>query len=451
MNWILPSVVVIALAGLTTIAASERLRTRYLGNKPLLNAGLPLVAAGLVWLATQGGGLARSILVEGSVPPAVLDVFIEDIQFGLPTVSDLYKERRLNSEDLNAIFTPFRDLTETVSLTAEEAAQLNALAAQSGMVQPVNPGRVYSMREVAGLLRSLSYYYEYTQWAPLARQWSARLEDGASGAGTEVWQFVQESLETDVESAGVLSGIVGMMALEMIEVDSSTQACLPEPFDGIVLEEIQRDEGSFLALSTPRYTLPLVGLPSNQRRIEKAGRLVELFRFGCSTQLAMLFERASRVFEREANLIEQAVTTWNRALADRRSSRIAATVTISNLGKYNAFIRRDASIIVGPRGEESPERQIRLILRAHLDDADSPYIRIPSRDVTTLQFAARMNDEDKERIYHSFASGLTYLRMAVLANSGAHTSVSYSDLVPFSAEAKTAAETDLVERIKLRL
>jgi hypothetical protein len=200
------------------------------------------------------------------------------------------------------------------------------------------------------------------------------------------------------------------------------------------------------------------------------GSLTGLFIY-LTTLVSRLWTRsfsAGGIFRSEADKIRRYVDEVKRSIDTRQSDFVTITATLSNIGKFDSFIRKNAKVVVGTTGNN--QTAISFIAKLvenessnkPADDesskqtpvaaanAPSAYIGLSSRKTLTTKWSAMLSKSDKDRIHGGFMSGLTYLRMGIVANSGDAEVEILSPLTPFSEKAKDIA-TQRVRDLKVSL
>jgi hypothetical protein len=230
------------LAGLAAIGTVPRLRTRLLGTSSLAHGTLPLIAAGLTWIATELSDVYKDRLSDSSAPDDATFAFIEEVRFGLPTIPATYKERELSGHDLQLLFAPFRKSKEAIRLTQQEVQRINAIAEVSGQVESISSERSYQLKELADNFSPVvGFYHEYGQWENVCAEWSNALKSSADMPAAdrnqrrtnEVWRFVRNNIRPVLNAPGLFQGIIGMASRGQLSLDPVQGDCLDVPLPGI--------------------------------------------------------------------------------------------------------------------------------------------------------------------------------------------------------------------------
>src|SRR5262249_32980814 len=121
---------------------------------------------------------------------------------------------------------------------------------------------------------------------------------------------------------------------------------------------------------------------------------------------------------------------------------------ISNVGRFDSFVRSEAKALVGPRqtADKLSLRINRMTERAKEDSDDrdddlaSPYMEVKSRTSLLVTFFSRPPTEVRQQLHGAYSSGQAFLRMGILASAGALESSVLSQTVPFSQSARADFE-----------
>lgn len=461
MYWVFAFLTVALLAGLIALMAAGPLRDRVLGKNPTLNALVPITAAGLAWVATFLGGLARGVISDNTPPAESLAVFVEDISFGFPELDD-YQSHSLSGEEIKRILAPFNELSDqTINLADDERARINEIANQSGQLKPVPSATVTDLAKVATYLRdAISVYYEYrNEWSTLPSQWAREIEAGvAAGEGpVAILATFVERLEGYQRGAGLFQGMIGMDSQGTVSLDTdSAEGCSRVEVPWVRYSTVipARIGGpATLGFLFPKFRMPLVRENSSENRLESAAKLADLFKQACVQKIAAVLDEASQVFSFEADLMARYVEVWNDILGSRRSNKLSLRVTISNVGKYDSFVRRTGKIAVGPKGRNKDKIEVLIGADEEEDDEGgdtSPFLSIPSRSTITRTFTAHLTEETSERLHGTYVGGLNFLKLGVRASAGKYEGEFRSPPTPFSDQARKQVEAR-IEQMDLEL
>jgi hypothetical protein len=443
--WI-PFVAITILAGLATVMAKTSLRDRLIGASPMANAMVPLLAGGLAWGTSVLVGPLAGEIADGAIPAPTISVFVEDIDFGLPEIPADYKSRELNTNDLERVLRPFVDSAELISLNASEADRLNRLAQPSGMAGNVMV-TTYTMPEVARLITGpVAYYSKYESWRVKAQQMSDQI---VTTAATDVerraamWSFVNGPLYSNLDSAGIMRGIVGMADRQELGLEKLDGDCVDSPISGITYAL----HGDDYNLSFATFGMTLASTDDSVERREKAEKMAKLFQYGCLRSLKATLQDASRRYASETDLMGRYLEEWSEILRSRKSKSMKLRVTFANTGKYDVFVRKDAKIAVGPQDGSSQNKIEAFITESSYDGrqkVESPYFSVRSRSAETKTFVAKFKDDVSAKFHGAYVGELSYLRMGGLVNSGEHEQPFLSAIAPFS----TAARGKMRDRIE---
>ena len=436
----------LGVACVVAVAATPSLRAKIVGSGPVRNAALPLVAAGFAWVASMAGGLTKDLLKESTIPSDSIQVFVEDTAFSFPHVGGIYRERRLTTADLQKLSEPFESVDDVITLTADEYQLLWELESRSGMLPPVNPGQSI---DVSNLFRSHLYqpaglYFEYGRWSERLDRWSKHLvgalEEEAADPRDIMLEFTGRRGELGgyAESAGILRSIVGIAFRRELSLSSRPGECMHQKLEEIQLEE--SDEGGSLDFAT--YRIRLWGPAEPERRAAAARELARLLQGGCVGSLARIFRLASNRLGLEQNLMGDWVEKWNEILRARRSSKLRVRVTVSNLGRFDSFYRREARVVVGAKGDEGERLDFEAVaISEDRSPLVEPFVRVSSRSTDTRDFVVIFSDEEQlsERVHAIFQGQISYLRIGLLVSAGQDEDVVVSQVAPFSSDAVNAS------------
>jgi hypothetical protein len=448
-------VTILVIAALTGIMASESIRSRIFGNRRYLSALVPLVAAASVWAADAMLEFLGDKVSDSSVPASQVSVFIEDVSFGYPGIPDTYKEKRLIGEELRRFLQPFTDVRTTIAFTPDETKRLNDLAMKSGQIRQLNEGQAYSMKDLEEILGGVLYYYEYIHWKAILDSWASFLrEQSEKGNQPEatVDVFVESLMRQITDATGIYSAIVGMAARGNVIIPSASPRPGEQRIPWIQWEESTQHGGWCIHFRT--FAMLLAKSEEFKIRRDAAQRLYDLFSYGRVEQIREVLVDASSVLGQEAEVISEHAAELDRILASRRSKRLVVIATISNIGKFDAFFRKEAKIAVGPQGRGTEKIPVILMAESFTDESatysdKSPYFCVPSRQAVTVEFTTDLSDSLSDRLHGSYTSGFTYLQLGLVANAGKAQQDCASAPTPFSTAARTAA-TKRVDDIPMR-
>jgi hypothetical protein len=452
------------LAVLATVAATialppiQRRIFRANATAPTL---VPLVAAGLAWLTASAFLIVKDQFTESSAPTPILTAFVEDINFGYPEVTDEYRGHSLTSRDLKEFAAQYNAQDETIRLSADEVARLNSIADQSGMADPVHGYSPYALSEVADkIMQPMAFYWEYTHWPESLADWSRALASNDNGDAEHViLGFVKQNLLPVLQSPGIFQALIGAADREDIDLLPLAGDCQARPVPGIS-SELDRDGTYYLVLPTVRMTL---SVGDNEGRLTQAKNIAHLLTYACNRTLAHVFGRGADLLTRESKLMDSYIQAWNEIIKSRKSNSLSLTVTLSNLGMFDTFVRRDAKIVVGSLGKSANTVYTIVRGRSRTPPATSStasqdkspegselYIRVPSRSAVTIDFQAKLTDSLSDQLAGTFAGGLNFLRLGVLVSAGNNERVVLSATTPFSRKAREEAAR-MVQQVAVKL
>ena len=427
-----------SIATMATVMANSHLRTRLIGENPLVNGLVPVAAAGVVFATTAVMPVLQDQIVDSDAPGTNLTAFVESITFGIPPIPDDYKLRALRDDEITTLLAPVRSPQMTIRLSPDEAERLNAISSKSGQSaqSPVSELRTYSMNEVVdNFLPAFAYYFEYGEWSKLCRDWATELGGPHGSSAQELEQFMASHVKSVANAAGLLAAMVGML--------DRGDFSIPEiPGDGIrttVPGYGFRKIGNEYVLLLHGVDAVLVSSDDSAERIAAATALAGLFQHAKTHALAQMFAASSTVLEREDGLMGKYLAEWQAILASRKPRRIELNLTISNIGKYDTFVRRDVKAAVGTRGSDARIEAVLHRVTDSTDDKLEPYESIKSRTAETHTYSADLDSVSSDQLRGAYDSGLNYLRVAVLASAGTREITVASQLTPFSRKAMEIA------------
>lgn len=446
MRILIITAAVVLLAMIASVASVPELRARTIGDIPLLNALVPLAAAGLVWLATALVGYAQGIVEEGTPPKDLANVLVEDISFGFPKIDFAYQSQRLTGSRMRQFLKPFSGSGQSIAFSNEEANALNAIATRSGMLHQVIDGKDYDLKDIRNIIRPTLLYYEYTQWSPRLIEWADFLATNKDNPAA-IQSLVDEHISRYIESSGIFQGIVGMADREefsLTPIPAEVELGTRQESIGFVHSA---EEGHLIVFR--EFGIKIADSDSLPNRIEAGKELALLLRNGCRVTLEGVFRKAADIFLREVRLIDGFVGTLNSILTSRTSTNFSLLVSISNVGRYDTFFRRQAKVIVGAPG--SGVGPLELVVTVEEGEEvsgsarDTPYFVVESRDTSTIKFSAVVPDELRGRLHGAYASGLNYLKIGLIASAGTWETSVASAAAPFSVDARQAVEQKINE------
>ena len=384
-----------------------------------------------------------------SAPVASLKVFISDIAFGIPQIPDSYGLRALGTDEISELLAPLRESDETIRLSEGEARILNEISDASNQAasRPVSSERIYSMEEtVESFSNSFGYYYEYTQWEAVAKEWSEFLSREGESAVQRINAFANTQVAGVPDGAGLFSAVVGMAAIGvlgqesayLLNLDRGDDRCAGEGSINIRLALRDTEEGPFIVIDWGRFVAPIA--PADMPdRVEAAEKLVGLLEDACAETLSRVLDDASRIFGREHVLMKRYLDGWNGVFAARRATSLRLTATISNLGLFDTYIYPDIRVGIGNVGLDE-----KILLT--LTPRENAYIQIEARTTNTHTFRASLAPELSEILHGAFTGGLNYVQAGIVGSIGGPNEVIYSPITPFSSAARERLRQE-VERI----
>ena len=424
-----------------------------LGAAFSLGASRPIrdVSATLAeWLRTRG-------VADGgaSVNPAEptsddrLDLTIENIEFGVRQIPDAYENRHLSPDEISQLLAPLRESDERITLTDDEASSLNAIADASNQaaLSPVASNRAYDMTRIASLFEpGFSFYYEYTQWETVARTWSDLFKTTDQTASEVLRSFV--SLQHgQPDSPGIFSGLAAMATIEGGD-GNVLLSLMPEEGDcgdpGATNVRLVTEPGGLFEpdsyfINWGRYASPIsISVPfDREARVMALSALVELFANACVETLGRVLETASKIYGEEHALMKRYIDEWNGILQTRDPGNLRVTVTMSNRGMEDAYVRGAVRAAVGSRGEGG---KILLTLTHDADLGDSSpanHLAVAARASTAFVFNVALDSQTSQRLHGAFTSGLNFVQVGALVLRD--NQVAYSPVTPFSDAARREA------------
>ena len=183
---------------------------------------------------------------------------------------------------------------------------------------------------------------------------------------------------------------------------------------------------------------------NNPRRIAHAENLARLFQDGCALTLSRVFRQAGDIFGVEHVGMKASLDEWNRIFAARQGSSLALTVTISNVGRFDSYVRREIRAAVGNPGT-SPKLYFDLVSRdgAAEDITMTPSLPVEARTARTYKFHAS-SDSDLDALYGAFQSRLNhYIVVGAFPSLGDPNDVVRAPETPFSGEARERVRREI--------
>ena len=340
---------------------------------------------------------------------------------------------------------PFRTSDETIRLTPSEVATFNRIAFDSFQAsgRPVSADQTYSMTDVSEVFfPSFALYYEYQTWGTVAKNWSEFLHNNRDGPAPQVMKrFAAEQVYHLPSTPMFLDALVGMIALDQIEIHYSPADCKADPSSsGIRL----KDEGDSLVIDWGSFSSEVTSKDNEISRVD-AGRTVGyLLSHGCIDIVIDVFSKMEEIFVREAKHMQSFLDEWEAVLRKRKSKTIEISLTISNVGKFDTHIRRDVRAAIGAKGDsEKIHFTVQAKPETEKGGGDGLYRHLGTRSASTIVFRTSLDADESERVHGAFTSGLNYIRVAVLASSGDWKEVVFSSVAPFSSAAKSQSERQI--------
>lgn len=439
---------VAGLALLSLSLAVPSIRLRLVGGSNVRHALVPIVVAGLLWTTASAADFLKGRLEESTVPDDVLILHVQSVDFGLPRVPVAYRDQDYSNDQLREALAPLTSIKERVVLAPAEVERLNAIAQPSGMLDRLNKNRTFTTTDVAAAIsRPLAFTFNYRDWARASAEW-ARLLDGLRSnvdKGASLLAFI-DVIETEITAAGLFQAIIGMADRGSITIPDGKGDCRPAQVESARIETT----GQNVHLTFPTFRSLLSDSDDAPGRRANAMKFGRLFEFACLGSLSIVMRQAATDFSEEASMMDRYVDTWNEVLASKRPETIRIRASVSNIGRFDSFVRTSAKVSVGPLGASSPLSftVTRLPSEQRGDDSrpsggiaeDSSFIHVPSRSNVVVAFLARLSDEMKEKLYGAYQSEQAFLRLGILASAGASESPVLSQVAPFSHKALTSFE-----------
>ena len=389
-----------------------------------------------------------------SAPVASLRAFISDISFGIPQIPDSYGLRALSGDEISEFLAPLRESDETVSLSEDEVRLLNDIssASNAAALRPVSTERIYGMEEVVELFyNSFSFYYEYTQWESVAKEWGEFLSRDDEPELQRIYSFSNQVVGVP-NAAGLFGSMVGMAVIGLLGQDGrlayllnfdrgNNDRCVGAGSTNIRLDVREMEGEPIVVIDWGGFVAP-VASADNTERVEEARKLVALLDEACVDTLSRVLNDASRVFGREHVFMKRYLEEWNSVFAARRATNLRLTATISNLGLFDTYIYPDIRIGIGNRGIDE---KIVLTLTSSRTNA---FIEIEARTTRTHTFRASLDSQVSEVLHGAFTGGLNYVQAGIIGSIGGPNEVIYSPITPFSSAARARLRQE-VDRISV--
>lgn len=434
------------LALLSLLLALPSVRRRLIGSSNLRNALIPVVTAGLLWVTASSADVLKGRIEENTIPDDVLSLHIQDVEFGIPPIPTEYREHDYSFKQVKEALAPLNASDNKLNLTDDEIERLNAIARRSGMVEPIDKNQSCTTKDVANAVAGpLAFTFNYTDWSKVSLAWAnildgSRATDDKNGA---LSKFV-DAVQMQLTAAGLFQSIVGMAHRQMMVIPDGAGDCLEAPNMMVRLEE---NEGVNY-LMFPTFRSHLCRANDSLGRTQAAKKFAHLFELSCVESLSAVFRKASTCFQDEADLMNKFVDEWNRILASRQPETIRIKVSISNVGRFDSFVRPVAKISVGPIGASEPLVFTVTKLSSKSSNAEeesdtSPdtsdgFVHVESRSSVIVTFYSRLSTDLQKRLYGAYRSEQAHLRLGVLASAGSSESPILSQIAPFSSNAQTA-------------
>jgi hypothetical protein len=144
------------------------------------------------------------------------------------------------------------------------------------------------------------------------------------------------------------------------------------------------------------------------------------------------------------------ISAWNEILRNRQSSSFILTATLSNVGRFDSFVRSKGKVVIG----HSTTQKHELIVEEYGESGEkigrALYIPVKSREAKTVNFIARLDHNERDSVRGTFESALVYVRLGLLVSTGTHESKIISPLSPFSVKAREQHD-EKVNSLKVNL
>ena len=235
MSLVLAFVILVGLAGLVGVMAAPGVRQRFVGNSPLGNAAVPLIAAVLAWIVASSGSVMFDWLSDSTAPRSNLNIFVEDIEFGLPGVPTAYTEKPISDDELAEIVKKFSDERRRIYLTEDEVERLNGISSDSvqAATRSVSVHRAYSLSDVAEIITpSLAFYFDYVRFETITAKWSNLLQRTGS-RDEQMNSFVNREIYQNIHASEIFSLLASMASIhvdghQFVDLTPVSSDCLPE-------------------------------------------------------------------------------------------------------------------------------------------------------------------------------------------------------------------------------
>lgn len=427
---------VIVLAALGIVLSAPAVREKMIGQSRLRTALIPLFAGAVVWLLQAVAGFMADRVADESAPGNNLTAFIQSVTFAYPRVPSTFQSTLLPSQ-IEDELKPFRDDVQKVRLTAMEIEELNAIEKRSGMLRHISGGPIFKISQVGEYLEPpFAFYGRYQAWTVASRSFVAPLRQSPSAATpAEKYRLLTSTVESVDSLPGLLQAIVGIHYRRHIALSPMQEDCLQGHDSEIPLVS----EGNALYLNFQTFKAHLYS-GTEPGRVASARALGNLFESACLLTLARVFEDAAKVMEVETDLMGRYLRKWDDLLANKQPESMRIGVQISNIGKYDSFVRREGKVSVGSKGSDAP---IEVMVKARSgasgesaqEDAERS-IKIASRSNEYVTFDVELPDLSKQQLFGAYKSGLVYVRLGLLASAGSNEENVLTQIAPFSTGAK---------------
>ena len=135
---------------------------------------------------------------------------------------------------------------------------------------------------------------------------------------------------------------------------------------------------------------PLILEDDNVDRLGAVKLLADLTSRGCVGTLSDVFGQMADNFEREVDHMKSYLTAWDEILRKRKSASIEATITVSNVGKFDTYIHEEIRAAIGAEGES---------------EKNSPRVGCREFGGETTQFVPPCEEPKRKYVHVSRASG----------------------------------------------
>jgi hypothetical protein len=433
------------------------------GEGKALILAISIIAAVLGFTARQIAEAISGLFREGLAPLDRVSVFIEDIQFELPTIPEKLLNHPIDQGESARIEAEFKALKESVILDEPEADRINNIARGNVDLQEVRSGVPYTLEEVYGFIGTplSDAYKRQHKWPPMIQGWMECLNRHADDDGVKrLNRLIDSELERvrEEELGSIFAVLLKLLCDGKIEFPEAKKEdshhkvaeCTNLDYIGLVLGS-RNDYGERAAyLRIKNKFCPLIYKSSWTSK--HMDRFVKLFQCAHIDQLITLFDDAIQIIQNESPRMSEYIIAWNSILKDRQSSFFILTATLSNVGRFDSFVGSKGRVGIGNSGSQPLTTFIVEEYKEYEEKGTklqtALYIPVEKRQAKSIKFIARLEKDQRENVRSAYGSGLAYLRLGLLVSIGHSETHILSPSTPFSVQAREQFKQN-IENIKM--